>query len=304
MSPSSSDVIVLAGASGNLGRRIATGLVARGAAVRALVRAGGGREAQASHDALRRIGATVVAVDYASLTELSEACAGASCVVSALAGLRDVVVEAQTMLLGAAVAVGVPRFIPSDYCIDVTRLEPGTNRNLDLRREFHERLDRAPIAATSIFCGMFMDLLRGAAPVILFKQRRVLYWGDADQRMDFTTIDDTAAFTAAAALDATTPRILRIAGDEASARELAEAASAATGTRFGLLRPGGLRAFALVIRLTRRLAPGKDELYPPWQGMQYLRDMLGGRAKLAPLDNARYPELRWTTVRAFLEATA
>ena len=26
-------------------------------------------------------------------------------------------------------------------------------------------------------------------PLILFKLKRVLYWGDADQRMDFTTMD-------------------------------------------------------------------------------------------------------------------
>jgi nucleoside-diphosphate-sugar epimerase len=46
--------------------------------------------------------------------------------------------------------------------------------------------------------------------LILFKLKRVLYWGNADQRMDFTTIDDTAAFTASAALDPSTPRFLRL----------------------------------------------------------------------------------------------
>jgi hypothetical protein len=39
-------------------------------------------------------------------------------------------------------------------------------------------------------------MLTGQMPLILFKLKRVLYWGDADQRMDFTTMDDTAAFTA------------------------------------------------------------------------------------------------------------
>jgi hypothetical protein len=31
---------------------------------------------------------------------------------------------------------------------------------------------------------------------------------------------------------------------------------------------------------------------PPWQGMQYLRNMLSGHAKLTSLDNDR-----WTSVR-------
>jgi hypothetical protein len=43
-------------------------------------------------------------------------------------------------------------------------------------------------------------MLTGQMPLILFKWKRVLHWGSADQRMDFTTMDDTAAFTASAAL--------------------------------------------------------------------------------------------------------
>jgi nucleoside-diphosphate-sugar epimerase len=220
--------------------------------------------------------------------------------VSALSGLREVIVDAQTRLLEAAVAAGVPRFIPSDYCIDYTTLPRGTNRNLDLRAEFRAKLDAAPIAATSVLNGMFADLLTGQAPVVLLPLRRVAYWHDADQPLDFTTIDDTAAFTAAAALDASSPRFLRIAGDVLNARGLANSATEATGQQFRLLRAGGLGRLDLLIKVTRTIAPGREETFPAWQGMQYLRDMFSGRAKLAPLDNARYPQLTWTTVREVL----
>jgi len=143
-----------------------------------------------------------------------------------------VIVDAQAALLEAAVRAGVPRFIPSDYSIDFTRLSAGENRNLDLRREFHDRLDRAPIAATTVFCGAFTELLVGPMPLILFKVRRILCWGSPDQRMDFTAMDDAAVFTAKAALDPSTPRHLRIAGDQLSARELATIASNVTGRKF------------------------------------------------------------------------
>ena len=108
----------------------------------------------------------------------------------------------------------------SDYSIDFTKFPPGENRNLDLRRELHERLDKTSISATTIFNGTFADMLTGQMPLVLFKLKRVIYWGDADQRMDFTTRDDRAAFTASAALDPSTPPFLRIAGDQLSAREL------------------------------------------------------------------------------------
>ena len=55
--------------------------------------------------------------------------------VSSLAGLRKVIIDAQKVLLDAAIAAGVPRFIPSDYSLDFTRFSDGENRNLDLRRE-------------------------------------------------------------------------------------------------------------------------------------------------------------------------
>jgi nucleoside-diphosphate-sugar epimerase len=293
-----SPITVLAGATGNLGGRIAEALLDRGGAVRAIVRRGSPR---GKVDSLRKRGADVISIDFDNFAELAEACAGASCVVSALAGLRDVIVEAQTSLLHAAITVGVPRFIPSDYAIDFPKLPDGRNRNLDLRREFHGRLDKAPIAATSILSGMFTDMLTGQAPIVLPRVKRVVYWGDADQLMDFTTVDDTARFTAAAALDQTTPRFLRIAGDVISARGLMEIASDVFGARFRLFRAGGLGRFEKVIKLTRFLAPGDDELYPPWQGMQYLRDMLDGRAKLTPLDNDRYGPRRWTTAQDVLE---
>ncbi|MVN78652.1 NAD(P)H-binding protein [Hymenobacter sp. HMF4947] len=289
----------MAGATGDLGFRIAQELRKRGATVRALVRPGSTKPQVAS---LREQGVGVVEVDFNDAPALTQACAGAACVVSALSGLREVIVTAQAQLLDAAVAAGVPRFIPSDYSIDFTKLPEGSNRNLDLRREFGRRLDQAPIAATSILNGMFMDLLTGQAPVILFKIKRVLYWGSADQPLDFTTIANTAAFTAAAALDPTTPRYLRVAGEVATMRGLQAAASAATGQRFRRLRVGGLWLLKLLIKVTRRLVPAPQEVFPPWQGMQYLHNMFTGLPKLAPLDNARYPDIRWTTVQEVLVA--
>lgn len=290
---------MVAGATGDLGHRIALALLARGAQVRALIRPG---NAKPVVNELRTHGVVIVEVDFNDPAALTQACAGAACVVSALSGLREVIVDAQTRLLDAAVAAGVPRFIPSDYSIDFTRLPEGSNRNLDLRREFGRRLDQAPIAATSILNGMFTDLLTGQAPVVLFKIKRILYWGSADQPLDFTTIADTATFTAAAALDPTTPRYLRVAGEVATIRDLQAAAGAATGHRFRRLRAGGLWLLKLMIKVTRRLAPAPREVFPPWQGMQYLHNMLTGLPKLTPLDNARYPDIRWTPVRAVLTA--
>ena len=284
-------IIAVAGANGNLGGRIITELVRLGAKPTALVRKG----SKASLP-----GVEIVVVDYNDPASLLSACRGTHCVVSALSGLREVIVDAQTALLNAAVDAGVPRFIPSDYCIDYTKLTDGSNRNLDLRREFSRRLDAANIAATSVLNGMFTNLLLKEAPLIQAGLKRVLYWGSADQLLDFTTIDNTAAFTARAALDENTPRYLRIAGDVVSSRDLAGAASRATGHRFKPTKVGGLGLFKAMITITKTLLPQPKEVFPPWQGMQYLHNMYTGLPKLQPLDNDRYPDMRWTTVEDVL----
>lgn len=291
--------IILAGASGDLGGRIAKALLPKGVTVKALVRQSTSPE---TIKKLQNLGVAVVVVDFKDIQSMTNACLGGSCVVSALSGLRETIVEAQSLLLQAAIAAGVPRFIPSDYSIDFTKLLPGTNRNLDLRREFHHQLDTSSIAATTIFNGAFADMLTGQMPIILFKWKRILYWGNPDQVMDFTTKDNTAAFTAAAALDASTPRFLRIAGDQLSMRDLAKVTSEVTGTPFKLLRAGSLGSLSKMITFMRVVLPKTQAIYPPWQGMQYLHNMLEGRAKLNPLDNARYPGMQWTSAREVLAA--
>ncbi|NGP17018.1 NmrA family NAD(P)-binding protein [Devosia aurantiaca] len=281
----SGQIIALAGATGDLGRRIANALTARGATVRALLRTG---TPEGKLAAVRRSGATPVVVDFDNSTALQEACTGAACVVSVLNGLEPVIIGVQTQLLQAAVSAGVPRFMPSDFSLDFTKTRPGDNRNMDLRRAFQGRIDAAPIKAQSVLNGMFTDLITGQAPIIMHKQRRVLYWGDVDQKLDLTTKDDVADFAADVALDAQAPRFSRIAGSAVSTRELAAIMTRLTGTPYKPFRPGGLTMFSAVIALVRTLTPRSDDAFPAWQGMQYMRDMLSGRGKLSPLDNNRY----------------
>lgn len=289
--------IILVGATGDLGQRITTHLRKTGANVSALVREGSRPEAVA---ALAKNGVRVIEVDFSDQQQLVQACLGGACLVSALNGLEDVILDLQTKVMQAAIEARVPRFIPSDYCIDYTKLPEGSNRNLDLRRRFNQRLDESPITATSILCGMFTDLLTGQAPLVMFGPKRILYWGDKSQPLDFTTIEDNAAYTARAALDKDSPRYLRIAGDVQSAEGLRRAAGVATGKEFKFLRPGGLGGLRRMISITRFLFPQRKEIFPPWQGMQYLHNMLSGGPKLEPLDNNRYPGMVWTSVQDLL----
>lgn len=294
-----SATIAVAGATGNLGGRIVTALRRDGAEVLALVRPETADDRVAT---LEAGGAQVVKVDLGHADDLKAALSGATTVVSALQGLRDVIVDTQTALLQAAIAAGVSRFIPSDYAADFTRTAGEANRNFELRRDFHAVLAQSPMAWTSVLNGMFMDLLAYGMPMFDLRGRGVSYWGDPDQLLDFTTMDDTAAVTARVALDPNAPRIIRVAGDQISPRGLAALGTELTGTPFQLIRSGSIEDLGTAIEQVRQTNPGTpDEEFPRWQQMQYTRNMFSGRAKLEPVDNARFPDIKWTRVRDLAE---
>jgi hypothetical protein len=290
-------IILVAGATGNLGNKIVNALLEKEAEVRAIVR----RETNAEKVVqLEQKGVKVFTVDMNNKNEIARVCKGVDCVVSALSGLRDVIIDIQKVLLEAAIEAKVPRFIPSDYSIDFTNLKVGENRNLDLRREFHTYLENAPIEITTIFNGAFMDMLTAEMPLILFKFKRILYWGNPNVKMDLTTTFNVAEFTANVALDENTPRYLHIAGSNVNAHDVQKIMSEITGLKFGLISPGGIGLLNTIIKVAKFFNGDSKDLYPAWQGMQYMRDMMEGRAVINSHDNDRYKNINWTSVKEFL----
>jgi uncharacterized protein YbjT (DUF2867 family) len=290
--------IAIAGATGRLGELIVAALLRRGATVRPLVRPG------TPADKLHGLeGTEITEAEYANHGQLARALEGVDVVVSALNGLRDVIVDGQAALLRAAVTAGVGRFIPSDYAANIFALETGENRNFDLRREFHERhLAQAPIASTSILVGGFMDLLlwgRG----LDFRAHQMNHWGSPDQPLQYTTMADTAEIAAAVALDPDPPAVLEMVGDTITARQMAATAGEVLGTPFSLNRLGSLEDLSALIAKERGEHPEAEaETFPRFQQLQYTHNMQSGRGALRHPDN-RY-RLKLTTVAELLAANA
>ncbi|CAI7671559.1 unnamed protein product [Penicillium pancosmium] len=279
-----SKFVAVAGATGGLGQLVTMELVKRGMPVKAI---------------LRNSGVTIAPVDLDAIPALTGELSGAICVVSTLQGLGDVIHTAQGKLLEASMAAKVPRFIPSDFSLDFTKTKIGSNRNLDLRREFHSELKNSGIAWTSILNGGFMDLLVGNSPMINHKTHKVAYIGSTTQPLDFTTMVDTAAYTAEVAIDPNpTPNFLRIASHTVNVNEIAQAQSNVEGVTYNPSWMGSVGSTELMIRVMR-LFGGENDVFPAWQGMQYMVNMFSGAGKLDPLDNNRYPNLTWTKVEDF-----
>jgi len=293
--------VLIAGATGNLGNRICRELAKRGAAVSAIVRLSADPEKIA---VLEKMGVTVYAADLNRLDAIAEACAGKDGVVSALAGLSDVIVDLQKRILDGAILAGVPRFIPSDFCTDYNDLVRGENRNFDLRRQFKDYLDSTSIKASSIFNGAFADILKYNTPVLNLKDKSIGYWSEkADWKLDFTTMDDAAAFTAEVALDDNAPRDLQIASFQISPNMIWTDMKEVTGQEFTIRQVSGLEDFAAAIKQQRAANPaGENELYANWQQAQYMYSMFSTHH--THLSNGRYSNLTWTTALDYLKSFA
>ncbi len=289
--------IIILGATGNLGRKIAHELLTNKAKVKAVVRIGADKE---KVEQLAQNGIEVIEVNFDDPVALQLAFAGADCLVIALAGLKDVINDLQIKIVEATLAANVPRFIPSDFCTDFTVLTPGTNRNLDTRRAFHDFINTKKIKTTSIFNGAFMELITGNMPLILYKLKRILCWGNPNIKMDFTHTQNVAAYTAKVALDDNSPRYLRIAGESISANETADLLTKISNNTFKLLKTGGIGLLNILIKITKIFAAQPNELYPPWQGMQYMRDMMEGKAALKMHDNNKYDLMKWISFEEYL----
>ena len=292
--------VAIAGVTGALGNLIGKALISQGTHVKGLVRLG---TKSSRIESLKESGIDAVVVDFNNVSNLAAALTGATCVVSSLNGLSDIMIDVQSNLLAGAVEAKVPRFIPSDFSLDFTKTAPGTNRNLDFRRQFHSQLDKSGISWTSILNGAFMDMMTGDTSPVNAKTKKIMYIGDANQPFDYTSMEDIAAYTAAVATDkSSTPKFLRIAGDTLTATELAAIVSRVNNTPYTLSWMGSVWFHSNILIPMLRFFIGDKQVFPIWQGLQYLVNMASGEGKLTPLDNDRYPELQWTKLEHFIKA--
>lgn len=295
--------VVVVGATGNLGSVIVAELLRRGAQVRALVRAENADGGKRLRDLA---GADRLSFAVGDLRDdvgvLTEHLRGADIVVSAVQGGSDVIVDGQIGLLRAAEAAGVPRMIPSDFSVDLHRLDYGDNLFLDDRKKADEAFADSPVAPTNLLNGGFTDIMLSPFMGILDRDRSSFsYWGDGRQPVDLTTINDTAAFTAAAALDESAAgRMIRVAGQTLTMQQLHLEAEQGTGRSLTERRLGS------IVDLEREIDRRKATAVNPYEfvSLQYQWAMVTGKGKLDPLDNDRYPDITPTTVAQFLAAEA
>jgi nucleoside-diphosphate-sugar epimerase len=294
-------IVALVGGSGHLGTLIATALLEKqDVQLRLLVRAGSrGKVAEFEKRGAQIVEGTLGPEDGAALASL---CNGAFAVISAVQGGPDVIIEGQRRLLHAARDAGVRRFIASDYSLDLFKVKPGNIITSEMRRQFAliEEQERGDVEVVHVLNGGFLDrgVLFGFIRLIDVEKQTAYVWGDGQQPMDWTTYEDTARYTAEAAVDdRPVPRKLNVAGSVVDFAQLVQEYEAGSGKKLKIERLGSLDDLSARISELQKANPQNLLAYLP---LMYLRSVLTGEGKLEPLMNDRYPSIRPATIREYV----
>lgn len=136
-------------------------------------------------------------------TIIREALKNASAAVCCYLGDDELMINGQKLLIEACIAEGVPRYIASDWSLDYRSLKYGDHPSKDPMKHIQEYLEQRQdkIKGVHILNGCFMETFWSFAGTWDSKDQTFRYWGDGNEKWDLTSYDDSAHFTAEAALD-------------------------------------------------------------------------------------------------------
>lgn len=280
--------ILLAGATGMLGSRIAAHLLDMpDARLRLLVRSP--RDAKLKPMLDR--GAEVIEGDLADLASLDRATQGADVIVSAVQGGREVIVDGQVALARAGKRNGARRILPSDYALDLFKATPGEHAAFEMRREADEAIAAIGLEQVNVLQGGFMELFLPGRGAIDLDQGTIGFFGDGERPIEVTSVEDTARMIARVALDHTVSAgKFMFAGDRVSFRQAGEIVGRHLGRTLKPVSYGSeddLRAAMAAADPQKRVM------------LAYLLYMTNGQTALEHLQNDRYPDVRLQTFADF-----
>eukprot|EP00730_Choanoeca_flexa_P018547 TRINITY_DN9021_c0_g2_i2.p2 TRINITY_DN9021_c0_g2~~TRINITY_DN9021_c0_g2_i2.p2 ORF type:complete len:303 (+),score=71.00 TRINITY_DN9021_c0_g2_i2:115-1023(+) len=298
-----SKVIAVVGGTGQLGSLIGEAVLKKGGQLRLLVRPASSAKAST----LVEQGATVVQGDLSDGDALTELCKGATVVISSLQGGPETIVQAQTKLFDIARDSGVKRFIPSSFSYNQDGVAMGQNPNTDFRKTFAEYAEqnKGDMEVNHVFNGCFIDngVLFGFLGAFDLVKNEAYVWGDGKQKMNFLTYADTAAYTAEVALDEETlPTVLQFTAEAKTFPELVAVAEEARGITMVVKTLGTMGDLDEHIATHRAKDPAWENVMS-WLPHCYYRAMLDGSGALTQIDNDRYPNVKPTTIKDYLQSS-
>ncbi|KAH8587740.1 hypothetical protein B0O99DRAFT_584061 [Bisporella sp. PMI_857] len=172
--------VAIAGASGNLGPHVFKALFNANFQVTVLTR---GQKSVTYDPSIK-----VLEVDYTSIDSLTSALQGQDAVVSTI-GLEAL--EDQTVLIDAAIAAGVKRFIPSDFGSTTTNPKlyeyPIYAATAKIQNYLAEKSNVSELSYTILASGASLDMILSEIGIIDFNKHKAEIYDGGDNRISSTS---------------------------------------------------------------------------------------------------------------------
>lgn len=196
-------LVLVAGATGNIGQHLIDSLTKRGHQVRALAR----NSSKLPAERLEKLEVFVSSKSYYDIDALDHACANVDAVISAYAGIPELQLEGQLLLLRAAERAGVTRFISASWNYDWRDMSLGMQESYDPYISFRRHVDiSSSIRPIYIFSGVLAEVLFSIPGHGDFSPKNHGVWDPASKTMEiygtgqevwhWTTEKDAAEFAA------------------------------------------------------------------------------------------------------------
>lgn len=198
-------LVLIAGATGNIGLKLVDSLLRRGHSVRALAR----NPQRIPASTLAQLESVVQSTSYYDIAALDRACAGGvDAVVCAYSGIPELQLEGQLLLLRAAERNGIRRFLAASWNYDWTALQLGQSESYDPYISFrrHVEMSSSSVKPLYVLCGVLAevffsvpghgDFSPGNHGVWDPETKSMEVWGSGEEKWQWTTEGDAAEFAA------------------------------------------------------------------------------------------------------------
>ncbi|KAI3330807.1 NAD(P)-binding protein [Ustulina deusta] len=197
-------LVLVAGATGNIGQKLLDSLLRRGHQVRALARS----PEKLSAATMARLEKFVQSSTYYDVPAIEAACAGVDAVICAYGVSPELQVEGQLFLLRAAERGGARIYVSASWNGDWRRQAMGDHDGYDPYHCFRRLAElSSTVRPHFIFTGILAEVLFSVPGRLSFspenhgvwdpEAKRVEIWGDADWKWQWTSEADAAEFAAA-----------------------------------------------------------------------------------------------------------
>ncbi|KAF4976417.1 hypothetical protein FZEAL_6897 [Fusarium zealandicum] len=291
-------IVTLAGANGNLAVRILRCLLQKaGVVVRGYAR----NTAKIPEDIRNHSSFQTFQGEINDADKIRGVIRGADVVMCLYQGFDDVIVEGQKLLVDISEEEGVDRFFPSTFSGNIRNLKTGQHERMDLTLQIMEYLETKKLRPVHILIGGFLETWLGYLGIVDHQTNTVSYWGTGNEVWELTSYDDTAAFTAEVVMDKSAVGDMKFVGDRITPLEFAKVYERRFGINPKLVNYGSLDDLYKKMHEERDKHRGDS----PWHYLPLFYQYYTSNGTMLlnePVDNARYPNLRPTTVEEFIQS--